>query len=251
MDCCTTEASSQVDKGPTILIIGAGFGGLGCARQLVKNGATEKFNVILVDQKDYFSIGGAWQFVWNSRLGSMEDTKWPLKDANLPGIDLRLKQTVEKWIVSDKTVILSNKKKVQYDHIVLSPGTVADPKAVPGIENLVNICAEAHVDRQKKEMQDLVAKAKGNKATFVMTIPVTPYKCPPAPYELTFLVDELLRNNNVRDNVRVVVTACDEWTMVSIKRTEERKKHQRERTNFCHMHIFRFSFFKFQQRQKQ
>eukprot|EP00551_Chaetoceros_affinis_P003854 CAMPEP_0203635558 /NCGR_PEP_ID=MMETSP0088-20131115/2319_1 /ASSEMBLY_ACC=CAM_ASM_001087 /TAXON_ID=426623 /ORGANISM="Chaetoceros affinis, Strain CCMP159" /LENGTH=409 /DNA_ID=CAMNT_0050489475 /DNA_START=29 /DNA_END=1255 /DNA_ORIENTATION=- len=210
MSCCT-GVESQVSK-PTVLIIGGGFGGLGCAVQLVKNGGAKDKNVILVEKNEYFSIGGMWQFVWNSRL-QMEDVKWPLKKANLPGIDVRTKTAVSKWIPNENKVILSNKKEIKYQHIVVSCGVVADPKDVPGIENTVNICSESHVERQKKEMKELVEKAKTEKVTFCLAISVNPYKCPPAPYELTFLVDEYLRNAGVRDNARVILTAPVDWTM--------------------------------------
>jgi sulfide:quinone oxidoreductase len=59
------------------------------------------------------------------------------------------------------------------------------------------------VAKQKKDLEDLAAKAKTEKVTFCLAISVTPYKCPPAPYELTLLVDEYFRKAGVRDNVRV------------------------------------------------
>jgi sulfide:quinone oxidoreductase len=200
MSCCK-DTESQVAK-PTVLIVGASFGGLGCARQLVKIGATKDFKVIMVDQKDYFTIGGTWQFVWNSRL-EMKDTKWPLKEANLPGVDLRLGMTVSKWSPKEKKVLFTDKTEISYDHIVMACGVIPDPTDVPGIENTVNICTMSHVERQREEMADLVEKAKTEKVTFCLAISVNPYKCPPAPYELIFLADEYVRNAGVRDNVRI------------------------------------------------
>src|SRR5215216_4873361 len=43
-------------------------------------------------------------------------------------------------------------------------------------------------------------------ATLVVTILGAPYKCPPAPYEAAFLVDEHLRGRGVRDAIEMVVT---------------------------------------------
>lgn len=194
------------DNRPTVVIIGAGFGGLGCARQFVKNGATKDFKIILVEKNEHFSIGGMWQFVWNSRL-KMEETMFPLKKAILPGIDVRTKTTVTSWSPKDKKVVLEGDnckgEEISYDHIVLSPGVVADPTAVPGIEKFVNICSMDHVAKQKIDLEELVAKAKTEKVTFCLAISVNPYKCPPAPYELALLVDEYIRKAGVRDNVRV------------------------------------------------
>eukprot|EP00980_Cylindrotheca_fusiformis_P002884 scaffold674_cov126-Cylindrotheca_fusiformis.AAC.23 len=210
MSCCVESVSH--DAKPTVLIIGAGFGGLGCARQLVKNGATKVYNVVLVDRKDTFSIGATWQFVWNSRL-EMNDTQWPLKKANLPGVDLRVDMSVSKWLPSEKKVMFTNNTEIVYDHIAIACGVVPDASSIPGIETTVDICTMRHVERQKKEMADLVEKAKTEKVTFCLAIGVNPYKCPPAPFELSFLVDEYVRKAGVRDNVRVVLTCPVDYSM--------------------------------------
>jgi len=206
-------STSSSDK-PTVLIVGAGFGGLGCARQFVKNGASQKFNIILVESTDYFSIGGMWQFVWNSRL-EMKDTIFPLDKADLPGIELLLNTTVKSWSPNDKKVTLEKNTEINYDHIVLSPGVVPDPTSIPGIENSVNICSQGHVGKQKQDLEELVAKAKTEKVTFCLAIGCNPYKCPPAPYELILLVDEYLRKAGVRDNCRVILTCPVEYSMPS------------------------------------
>lgn len=194
--------SLEEDK-PVVLIVGAGFGGLGCARQLVKNGATENFRVVLVERKDYFTIGAMWQFVWNSRLESLVDTQWPLQDANLPGVDLKLHTTITEWLPLEKKVRLLDGTDLAYDHIVVACGVVPDPVPVPGLETVVNICSENHVERQQQELEVLVEKAKSEKVTFGLAISAVPYKCPPAPYEFCLLVDEYVRKAGVRDNVRI------------------------------------------------
>ena len=208
MNCCNP---SGVVK-PVVLIIGAGFGGLSTAKHLIENGATEKYEVVVVDSKDYFSIGGMWQFVWNSRI-EMEKVKWPLTKVDLPGVDFMLNTKVDKWIPDEKKVIFHNGKGMKYHSVVLACGVIGDPIAVPGIENHVNICSENHVSRQKEEMIELVERAKSEKVTFCLSISVNPYKCPPAPYELIFLVDEYVKNAGVRGNSRVIITCPVDWTM--------------------------------------
>lgn len=212
MDCCNIFANK-----PIVLIIGGGFGGLSTAKQLIKNGATAQYKVVMVEAKDYFSIGGMWQFIWNSRIKDMNDVRWPLNKAILPGVDLRLNTTVTEWLPEEKKVIFDNGKTLTYHAVVLACGAVGDPSSIPGIENHVNICSENHVSRQKEEMNQLVEDAKavsgGEKLVFCLSIAVNPYKCPPAPYELVFLVDEYLRNANVREYVRVIITCPVDWTM--------------------------------------
>lgn len=214
MNCCGSSPQAVNDK-PVVLIIGAGFGGLSTAKKLVENGGTEKYKVVIVDSKDYFTIGGMWQFVWNSRIDEMTDVRWSLADAqaNLPGVDFYLNTTVQKWIPNEKKVMFQDGTVFQYHAVVLACGVIGDPTSIPGIETYVNICSENHVTRQKQEMNDLVEKAKTEKVLFCLSIAVNPYKCPPAPYEMVLLADEYLRNANVRDNARVVVTCPVDWTM--------------------------------------
>lgn len=92
-------------------------------------------------------------------------------------------------------------------------GIVPDPSSIPGIEKHVNICSFDTVPRQHEEAKDLVEKAKTSKQTFVLAIGDTPYKCPPAPFELTFMLDEMLTKAGVRDNVRMVITCPIDWPM--------------------------------------
>ena len=197
---------------PTVLIVGASFGGLGTARQLCENGGTDKFRIVLVDTKEEFTIGGLWQFFWTDRL-TMDQIIFPLENANLPGVDVRLGTRITKWQVEKKQVVLEDGSNIPYDYIVMACGVVPDPKPIPGIENHINICSFDTVPRQQQETQQLLEKAKTEKQTFVLAIGDTPYKCPPAPFELTFMLDEMLTKANVRDNVRMIITCPIDWPM--------------------------------------
>lgn len=213
---------------PTVLIVGASFGGLGCAGRLLENGGSDKFNIILVETKDWFTIGGLWQFVWTNRL-TMDQIVFSLKDANLPGIDVRLKTKIVKWNVNEKQVILEDASKIPYDYIVMACGIVPDAKPIPGIENHVNICSFDTVSRQQKDARDLLQQAKSCKQTFVLAIGDVPYKCPPAPFELTFMLDEMLTKAGVRDNVRMVITCPIDWPMPHPQSPEMFQKEMQSR----------------------
>ena len=191
--------SSSNEKKPTVVIVGASFGGLGCARRLIETGAAaNKFNVILVEKREKFTIGGLWQFVWTRRL-ELSDIQFPLSNANLPGVDVKLGKTIQKWNVADKSIEMDDGSTIPYDYIVMACGIVPDPSSIPGIENHVNICSFETVARQQEEAHDLIQRAKTSPQTFVLAIGDTPYKCPPAPFELTFMLDEMLTKAGVRE----------------------------------------------------
>jgi NADH dehydrogenase FAD-containing subunit len=226
----TSPAAAAAAALPVVLIIGASFGGLGTALRLIENGGTKKFHVIVVDSHDWFSIGGLWQFVWNSRL-NMDQITFDLKDAQLPGVDLRLNTTVASWNVKEKKVILQDdnggggeggggaSSSISYDHIVLACGVITEPNKIPGIENHINICTFDTVLRQKQEMQDFLKKAAAatatpeKPATFVLAIGFCPYKCPVAPFEMTFLMEECARQVNLHSKARFVITCPINWPM--------------------------------------
>ena len=73
----TDGRAEDVRALPKIVIVGAGFGGLGCARELVALGcAGARADVTLVADGDAVSLGAAWQYVWTNRC-ELAATRWP------------------------------------------------------------------------------------------------------------------------------------------------------------------------------
>jgi sulfide:quinone oxidoreductase len=126
---------------------------------------------------------------------------------------------------------------IQYDHIVVACGVVPDPNRIPGIEKHVNICTFTHVPRQQQEVQEFIDKCRrrrqqqqqlveqqpqdttpfpeteNKEVTFVLAIGMVPYKCPVAPFEMTFLVEEVVQKHNLRDQARFIITCPTDWPM--------------------------------------
>lgn len=203
-----------------VVIVGAGFGGLGCAwtfaNQVSKDAVAK---VTVVDSKDWFTIGGTWAYAWCDRVPVM-DTKWNLHDAKpqLPGVEMKLNTTVMSIDTEKKTVTLSDAPNdpTPYDYLVLSPGVVGDPSGISGLDQCVDMYSHQHVERQKTDLARIVTNAKADNATrqtLAVVIAATPYKCPVAPFEAAFVADDFLRRNGVRDTVDIVVTAPVPWPL--------------------------------------
>ena len=115
-----------------VVVIGAGFGGLGCARAL-SNPPMADMDVTIVDAKDAFTIGGTWQYAWSGRVADA-DTTWKLEDAkaNFPGVTWKLRTRVEKLVLYPwddsklRHLLLSDGEELTFDVLVLSPGVVGD-----------------------------------------------------------------------------------------------------------------------------
>jgi sulfide:quinone oxidoreductase len=146
-------------------------------------------------------------------------TIWSLRDAapQLPGVDLRLNTTVLRVDLERKTVTLSDAPEtpLEYDSLVLSPGVVGDASEIPGLSECVDMYSLEDVQRQKTDIETIVARAKEGipKQTLAVVVAAVPYKCPVAPFETAFLADDYFRRRGVRDSVDIVVTAPVAWPL--------------------------------------
>ena len=200
---------APVADSPSIVIVGAGFGGLGCARALVELGVNSAA-ITVVEPKDYFSIGGLWQFVWTGR-STLADVKWPLSDA-VGRLDVCWKQThVLNLQLEDRAVSLGDGSTVNYDYLVLASGSVSDNERIPGLaENAIDLCDIGQAEQAQVLLQELIAQAKAPGAQpslILVPIGALPYKCPPLPFEVAFLIHHELEAAGVRPLFRIVVTS--------------------------------------------
>ena len=220
---------SEQPHQPHILIVGAGFGGLGCIHTLGQLETPAR--VTIVDKKDTFTIGGTWQFVWTGRL-SQDKTRWPLSSAALPPMaSLMLNTSVSKLDLAAQKAILANGTPIAYDQLVLSPGVVSDGSRIPGLtEHALNLYCFDNVVSQKEQLEHFsqLAEAKvlaSEKATLLISIAAVPYQCPVAPWEVAFLVDAKLRATGVREGARIVITAPNEWPLPDPTRPKFEARH--------------------------
>ena len=246
----TTATSSTADK-PILLVVGASFGGLGCLHELAST-KDNKYRIVVVDSRDWFSIGGTWQFVWTNRVPNLDYTRRSLHDVtifndNAADIEWRLQTTVKEWNPQKKQVVLQKDQETEttiftYDTMVLACGAVPRPDSIPGLAEIVNICNYNDVPRQKEQVQRLLEIAKDldqknhEKLTFCLAIGACPYKCPPAPFELTFLLDELLVQHGIRDRVRLVITCPVAWPMPPAFEAAFRQEYTKRGIEFWNLH---------------
>jgi sulfide:quinone oxidoreductase len=210
---------------PAIVVVGAGFGGLGCVHTLSEHlselsakGEPHPFRVILLDPSPTLSIGACWQFVWTGRL-RLEDVCWSrdklvAAGGRLAGVTAKVGSAagrVAKVNLAEKTVVIADGTVIPYHQLVLAPGPVRARDGIPGfaLSRAVNLCDVSEVERMTAELQSFIAGVKAQKgdakATLVVAVSRTPYKCPPAPFEVACLADECLRSAGARDGARVVL----------------------------------------------
>lgn len=94
--------------------------------------------------------------------------------------------------------VKTKQKDVSYDFLVISLGAVLAPQKIPGlVENGFNLYDHNQLSDIHNKLENIES---GKIAISIMGMP---YKCPPAPFEASLLIDSMLRKRGVRDSIQI------------------------------------------------
>jgi sulfide dehydrogenase [flavocytochrome c] flavoprotein subunit len=189
----SSAAEIMPKKGRRVVVVGGGYGGTIVAKYIRMNDPS--IEVVLIDRdKTYISCPFSNLVIGGSRkLDENKITRDGL--ASNHGVKL-VYDEVTAVDTAAKKVVLSG-GTISYDRLVLSPGIdfrfeeiegydpVATPKVIPhawkaGEQTLL----------LRKQLEDMQAGG-----TVVLSIPVTPFRCPPGPYERISQIAWYLKNH--------------------------------------------------------
>jgi sulfide:quinone oxidoreductase len=177
--------------GKQILILGGGFGGLAAANELRK-GLGPEHKVVLVDQQPLFLMGLTKLWVLDGRrpVGANPGNRTHL---TRKGIDF-----VEGQVASinvEGKMVQVGKQKLSFDYLIIALG--ADySAATPGFTRYAK---NLYTESGCAEIRDVLRSTLSGSITVLVC--GLPFKCPPAPYEASFLIDSLLRSRGIREHV--------------------------------------------------
>lgn len=181
--------------GKTIVILGAGTGGIVAANRL-RRMLDREHRVVLVDRTPVYSFAPSFTWVMLGRREGGQISR-DLRRLSKRGIEFLLSE-VRGIDPANKRVQLSD-RELEYDYLVIALGAEYSADLVPGLGKAWTFY---HLEGAEGLRERLPQFASGRIA---IVIPALPYKCPAAPYEGALLLDDYFRRRSLRDEVRIDV----------------------------------------------
>jgi NADPH-dependent 2,4-dienoyl-CoA reductase/sulfur reductase-like enzyme len=196
--------------GARVVVIGGGFGGATCARALRK--ADPRLAVTLVEQNRTYTASPMSNAVI---AGLREPTEQQFGYDKLvaEGIRLALSAATRIDPQTRSVTLASGDPPLAYDRLVLSPGIDFRWDAIAGYDEAAAALVP-HAFRGGDQIMLLrrQLEAMDDGGLVVISAPVNPARCPPAPYERASLIAHYLKARKPRSKV-IVLDAKDSFTM--------------------------------------
>jgi len=180
-----------------VLILGAGFGGLELATRLSETIA-DAVRVTLIDRNESFYFGFSKLEVMLGRQ-SADDVRLPYREIEKDGVDFR--QETVTGVDPAARRVTTDAGSYDADFVVVALGADYDLAATPGFEQGGH---EYYTLTGAERLRDALAEFKGGRV--LLSILGQPFKCPPAPFEGSFLMHEYFTQQGIRDSVEMATT---------------------------------------------
>ena len=180
-----------------VLILGAGFGGLELATRLSET-IPDAVDVTLIDRNDAFVFGFSKLEVMMGRR-TADEIRLPYREIRKPSVEFRQETITTIDPVARR--VTTDAGSYDADFLVVALGADYDMAATPGLEEGGH---EYYTVAGAERLRDALADFRGGKV--LVSILGQPFKCPPAPFEGSFLLHELFTQKGIRDDVQMTTT---------------------------------------------
>jgi len=181
-----------------VLILGGGFGGLTSANLIRKSLSQEECEITVVDKYQYFMMGlvNLWILSGSRKL---EDSQVALNNLQDKGIKFLNDEITNIDPSENRVTIKTNPNKLKYDYLVVALGAEIAPELIDGFEDNDESCFNVYDAKQVPHLREKILSLKSGRV--VVCIADISYKCPPATYEVSLLINDILVKNATRDSI--------------------------------------------------
>lgn len=180
-----------------VLILGAGFGGLELATRLSET-ASDLVDVTLLDRNDAFYFGFSKLEVMMGRETAAA-VRLPYAEIAKDGVTFRQETVI--GIDPGTRRVTTDAGSHDADFLVVAMGADYVFTATPGFEQDGH---EYYTLAGAERLRDALAAFEGGRV--LLSVLGQPFKCPPAPFEGSFLMHEHFTQRGIRDAVQMTTT---------------------------------------------
>jgi sulfide:quinone oxidoreductase len=180
-----------------VVILGAGFGGLELATRLSET-IPDAVRVTLIDRNDSFYFGFSKLEVMLGRQ-SADEIRLHYRDLDKDSVEFR-QETVTGLDPAARRVSTDG-GSYDADFVVVALGADYDFAATPGFAQGGH---EYYSLAGAERLRDALAEFRGGRV--LVSVLGQPFKCPPAPFEGSFLLHEHFTQLGIRDSVEMATT---------------------------------------------
>ncbi len=180
------------------LILGAGFGGLAAANLLRKNLSQEECQITVIDKNQHFMMGlvNLWILSGSREL---ESSQVALNKMEAKGIKFLNDEITNIDPSKNSVTTKTNQNKLEYDYLLVALGAELAPRQINGFGDNDVSCFNVYDPQQIPSLRERILALK--RGQIVICIADIPYKCPPAPYEVSLLINDILTRNGTRESI--------------------------------------------------
>jgi len=179
-----------------VVVLGGGVGGTLAAnliaRKLKKRIAAGEAKVTVVDATGEHAYQPGYMYIamGQERADKLVRPERKLLDGN---VELVVGE-ITRIDTAAQSVALKSGAELGYEHLVIATGSRIVPEEMPGFEQEAHHFYSAEASAKLRTALDAFTGGR-----IVIGIAGIPYKCPPAPLEVAFLVESELRDRGLRD----------------------------------------------------
>lgn len=188
----------------TVLILGAGIGGLVAARTL-RQSLPKEHRIILIDRETNFVFAPSLLWLMTGDRTPKTISR-PL--ARIERKDIQLIHGDIERIDPQRREVRVSGQTIAGDYMIIALGAELAPETIPGlVESGHNFYTLAGASSLKESLE----RFTGGKLVILTAAPA--YKCPAAPYEAAMLLESYCRKHKIRDKTSIDLYAAEPGPM--------------------------------------